>query len=58
VKSLRLQQRRDMAAFGDGLADLFAGRSTLDAEAASMNLAEILILSGDSMTGGKFRGGG
>jgi hypothetical protein len=47
-----------MAAFGDGLADLFAGRSTLDAEAASMNLAEILILSGDSMTGGKFRGGG
>jgi hypothetical protein len=47
-----------MGAFGDGLADLYAGRDTLEAEAASMNVAEFMTISADYMSEGRFSKGG
>ena len=44
IESLRADQRRDLGSFGDGLADLFAGRPTLGAEASARSLAEAILL--------------
>ena len=43
-------QRHDLSKFGDGIADLFAGCDSDDAEAASWNIAQILALVATSHT--------
>jgi hypothetical protein len=43
IKACRESQRQDVTAFGLGLQDLFAGADTVEAIAASHNLANILL---------------
>jgi hypothetical protein len=52
--SCRAEQRRDVEAFADGLRGWLRGDDALGAEAAGLNLAEILILWGKSMTDNKW----
>jgi len=54
--SLRRTQRRDIAAFADGLTEMLRGEDTLSAEAACLNVAELLLICGNYMTDGKFGG--
>lgn len=53
MRSLRTEQRRDLGAFASGLLEAVRGDDTLEAEAAAMNVAEVLILWRRQLTGEK-----
>jgi hypothetical protein len=52
--SLRYKQRRDAITFADGLDEMLRGADTLPAEAARLNVAELLLICGNYMTDGKW----
>lgn len=54
IESVRNAQRADLELFGQGLADLFAGVDSNEAEAASLNMASILVLMAQSVTDNKW----
>lgn len=51
----RASQRRSLVAFAEGLTDWIRGADSLEAEAASLNVADLLGMWGDTMTEGKWR---
>jgi hypothetical protein len=51
---LRAWQRKAPDVFADGLQAFLMGQHTLEAEAAGLNLAELLNLWGQTMTDGRW----
>ena len=54
ISSLRARQRGDVGLFADGLQSWLGGGKGVNAEAAGLNLAEILLCLANSVTEGKF----
>ncbi len=56
IEGLRMEQRKSIEAFADGLTDLVRGVDSLPAEAAALNIADLLILFGNANTDNKWSG--
>lgn len=52
--ALRVEQRGNLFPFAEGLREFVRGKNTRAARAAAMNVAELLTIWGNSLTGGKW----